>query len=110
MLTYSEKLKDPRWQRKRLVIFDRDSFACLLCGRTDETLHIHHGYYAARRDPWDYEDETLWTLCETCHNKVTQLQDDLRLAIGLCHPGCYHAILAVIRAHIAKPQIMDEGF
>jgi len=27
-LTYSEKLKDPRWQKKRLEILSRDNFTC----------------------------------------------------------------------------------
>lgn len=27
-MTYAEKLKDPRWQKKRLRILERDAFAC----------------------------------------------------------------------------------
>jgi hypothetical protein len=27
--TYSEKLRDPRWQKKRLQIFERDEFMCV---------------------------------------------------------------------------------
>ena len=29
---YSEKLKDPRWQKKRLEILERDNFRCQYCG------------------------------------------------------------------------------
>ena len=52
MTTYSEKLKDPRWQKKRLEIFERDNWACKKCGDTDTTLHLHHLEYQ-NCDPWD---------------------------------------------------------
>lgn len=65
-LTYSEKLKDPRWQRKRLEIFQRDEWKCLGCGTADTTLHVHHLKYSG--EPWDVENEFLETLCEKCHD------------------------------------------
>lgn len=66
-MTYSEKLKDPRWQKKRLEIMQRDEFTCRECGDTKSTLHVHHVYYLNNRDPWDYEDENFMTLCSDCH-------------------------------------------
>ena len=68
---YGKLLKDPRWQRKRLEIMQRDNFACVLCGDTESTLHVHHGYYKAGKKPWEYPDNTLMTLCEQCHEEVT---------------------------------------
>lgn len=67
MSTYYEKLRDPRWQKKRLEIMQRDGFACRMCGDKSKTLNVHHGYYARKTDPWEYPEETLWTLCEACH-------------------------------------------
>jgi glutaredoxin len=68
MATYSEKLKDPRWQKKRLEIFQRDDFKCVYCGDDKNTLHIHHLQYdRSHKDPWDYENEKMITLCEYCH-------------------------------------------
>jgi hypothetical protein len=29
---------------------------------------VHHTYYDGWKDPWDYDDESLRTLCENCHN------------------------------------------
>lgn len=63
--TYSEKLKDPRWQKKRLEIFNRDNFTCRFCGETEETLNVHHLNYA--NEPWDVPNDQLLTLCENCH-------------------------------------------
>lgn len=64
---YWLKLQDPRWQKKRLEIMQRDGFKCQECGTTDEKLHVHHQYYVGRRDPWQYPNSCLQTLCETCH-------------------------------------------
>lgn len=74
MSTYLEKLQDPRWQKKRLQIMERDGFKCRQCNATDKTLHVHHTYYvpyapgAPRHDPWDYADHVLVTLCRVCHD------------------------------------------
>lgn len=64
---YLEKLKDPRWQKKRLEIFNRDNFTCRSCGETKKPLNAHHQYYKSGNDPWDYESESIVTLCEDCH-------------------------------------------
>lgn len=68
-MKYSDKLKDPRWQRKRLKILERDDFKCQLCGDREAPLSVHHKYYKNNYDPWDYSDESLITLCEECHKK-----------------------------------------
>lgn len=67
MRTYAEKLKHPLWQRKRLEILNRDGFKCRGCGNGEKTLHVHHLKYTRGRDPWDYPDASLVTLCEVCH-------------------------------------------
>lgn len=66
-ITYSEKLKDPRWQRKRLEILDRDGFICRKCMSHDKTLHVHHKFYITGRDPWEYDESELITVCHICH-------------------------------------------
>lgn len=68
MSDYSEKLKHPNWQRKRLEILNRDGFKCRACGDTEETLHVHHLFYVKGRDPWDYPNASLVTLCHVCHD------------------------------------------
>lgn len=66
--SYAEKLKDPRWQKKRLEILSRDEWMCQKCQDKDSTLHVHHRYYEKGSDPWDYEDHALVTLCGDCHD------------------------------------------
>ena len=71
-MTYLEKLKDPRWQKRRLEIFERDKFTCTQCFDSETTLHVHHIVYVKGYDPWDYEDDRLLTLCEKCHAETTK--------------------------------------
>lgn len=63
--TYSEKLKDPRWQKKRLEVMSRDEFKCRLCWDDKTTLHVHHTKYNG--EPWEADSDCLVTLCEHCH-------------------------------------------
>lgn len=66
---YSEKLKDPRWQKKRLEVLQRNEFTCQECGSTEDTLHVHHRYYERGKNPWEYPDESMETLCFICHSR-----------------------------------------
>lgn len=70
-MTYAEKLRDPRWQKKRLEIFHRDDFACQLCGSSAKELQVHHKRYISKREPWEYENADLTALCRECHEKAT---------------------------------------
>lgn len=66
--SYSDKLKDPKWQRKRLVIYGRDNFTCQLCNDDKTELAAHHKLYINGLDPWEYEDDLIVTVCKDCHN------------------------------------------
>lgn len=66
-MTYAEKLKDPRWQKKRLEIFERDNWQCVICKNDSNTLHVHHISYEYGVEPWDYENINFKTLCDKCH-------------------------------------------
>ena len=67
MGTYLEKLKDPRWQKKRLEIFKRDNWQCKVCGDVENTLNVHHIFYFKDKEPWEVHEGFLITLCEQCH-------------------------------------------
>lgn len=68
-LTYAQKLQDPRWKAKRIQILERDKYKCQWCGIRDALFDVHHHYYLAGREPWDYPDCSLVTLCRDCHSK-----------------------------------------
>ena len=65
--TYSELLKDPRWQKKRLEILQRDNFRCQSCMENEKQLHVHHICNEEDLLPWEYKNTDLITLCEECH-------------------------------------------
>jgi hypothetical protein len=65
---YSEKLKDPRWLKKKTEILVRDEYRCKRCRDVNTELHVHHDYYLPNKDPWDYEDNCYVTLCKFCHD------------------------------------------
>lgn len=67
MSTYLQLLRDPRWQKKRLEIFQRDGWACTKCYNENEELHVHHARYFKGKAPWEYPDQLLSTLCDSCH-------------------------------------------
>lgn len=69
-MEYEWLLKDPRWQKKRLEIFQRDGFKCTKCGDSYSTLHVHHFYYNFDLQPWEYPDDILTTYCDFCHLKA----------------------------------------
>jgi 5-methylcytosine-specific restriction endonuclease McrA len=81
-MTYADKLKDPRWQRKRLQIFERDNWRCLECTNESKQLQIHHIVYL-KRDPWDYPDHLLQTFCEPCHKERQELTDKIVNAVKM---------------------------
>lgn len=66
-MKYVEKLKDPRWQKKRLEILERDGWQCCFCGEKTETLHVHHLIYESGKEPWECQNDNLLTLCVNCH-------------------------------------------
>ena len=68
--SYGEKLMDPRWQKKRLRILERDEFTCQRCMDSESTLHVHHHRY--RGEPWEVDDSWLVTLCADCHEIETE--------------------------------------
>lgn len=64
---YYEKLKDPRWQRLRLEVFNRDEWTCRKCQSQKDTLVVHHLVYKMGAEPWEYMAAELITLCSQCH-------------------------------------------
>jgi hypothetical protein len=83
-----EKYKDPRWQRVRLTVMNREQFTCEKCKRKDVTLNVHHGYYERGRDPWDYPTASLHCYCENCHELVHSKLSTIKLSLSFL-PDAY---------------------
>jgi hypothetical protein len=76
--TYGGVLFSPQWKLKRQEIFKRDDYRCVIC-KSQKDLQVHHRQYHFMvkenrfKPPWDYSQNLLVTLCESCnkrgHNK-----------------------------------------
>jgi 5-methylcytosine-specific restriction endonuclease McrA len=66
-MTYAQDLLHPKWQKKRLKIFERDKFTCQMCHSKIKTLSIHHKEYLKGKKPWEHPNRLLITLCQPCH-------------------------------------------
>jgi hypothetical protein len=75
--SYAEKLKDPRWQKKRLQVLNQDEFTCQSCYGTDVELHVHHIEYT-QQNPWDEPLYNLITLCKDCHKEIAGKQIEFK--------------------------------
>lgn len=96
-------LSDPRWQKKRLEVMQRDNFTCQHCGCVDKTLHVHHKYYRDGNDPWDYPLNTFITLCDKCHNEEHDNKEIPYLMFELNKLGFTHKMIEdVLRGIILK--------
>ncbi len=99
--TYAELLKDPRWQRKRLEILNRDDWTCQRCGAEDKTLHVHHRKYG-RGFPWEIENGFLVTLCEACHEKTTEVGRRLAELISCSDPSDLEEVAGLLEAKLTR--------
>ena len=108
---YFAKYKDPRWQKKRLEILDRDEWACQLCHDSESPLHVHHKGYVKGRDPWAYDDSWLATVCEVCHQIETDerypTNDSLVLAFRIHFFGSDISDIATSLANCDLPHTPD---
>lgn len=66
-MSYSDQLKHPNWQRKRLEVLESAGWCCQRCRAGEVTLHVHHRAYVKGRMAWEYEGSELEALCKDCH-------------------------------------------
>lgn len=113
--SYAEQLKDPRWQRKRLEILERDNWLCRKCGSTEKTLHVHHGYYEKGLMAWEYPSETLHAVCEDCHEIVQAEMVELQRDLATMPFHTHMTILGFMRTYRMRysmgeqPPLMDAS-
>jgi len=69
-MKYSDQIKHPKWQKKRLEVLNLKGFKCEVCENEDKTLHVHHRFYLKNRNAWEYDNDVFQVLCEDCHSKI----------------------------------------
>ena len=73
-MSYTDDLKTVNWQKKRLLIFERDGWKCTVpnCPTPEYMLSVHHVDYIPSTKAWEHPDDMLTTLCKNCHDKEQQ--------------------------------------
>lgn len=105
-MTYSEKLRDPRWQRKRLEILQRDNWTCIHCNSKDKPLQVHHVLYL-KINPWEYPDHLLQTLCEDCHKDRGQLTEKIANAVRIAIMKVPTERLVAVSSRLCKEAMLE---
>ena len=82
-LSYSEQLKHPSWQKRRLEVLSEADFTCQGCYDKETTLHVHHKQYFSGRMAWEYSNDELIVLCEDCHDDAHKSIDEIRRIFSL---------------------------
>jgi hypothetical protein len=109
---YVEKFKDPRWQKIRLQVFERDKWTCQQCRSTSKTLNVHHRYYDDGAEPWEYDLDALVTLCGECHEAETAAlrTEQWRLIQGLKKFGFDSMAFQMIADLLLAPSVHEDAY
>lgn len=104
--TYWEQLQDPRWQKRRLELFEDRGWQCECCGEKTKQLHVHHRYYRRGMMAWDYPLSALNAFCEDCH--LTQ-QDIMEMAhVNIADLGWTNLMSNLDRLHPEEAGVIQE--
>lgn len=96
--TYSELLRDPRWQKLRLKALEAAEWKCDHCEGGKETLNVHHRWYKKDAAPWEYEHDELQVLCEKCHKTFHDFKKSIDIVVGLLGPTELPVALGVLKS------------
>ena len=102
VMTYSDKLKDPKWQKFRCGRLEAANWKCEHCCSDKSFLHVHHMFYLRDRRPWEYPPEAVVVLCERCHEEWHANEYTLKLAFAKAMRLVPGKRLHVVAKHILE--------
>lgn len=107
---YQESILRPEWADRSREIKERDNYTCQKCYKKTGGLHVHHKYYVFGRQPWEYPDQALVTLCNYCHSeehysKVPNYQESDLALLKIEAPNIYERELVRRRNEETKREL-----
>ena len=87
-MDYSESLRSPLWQKKRLEIMSLHNFTCQSCKEKNEQLNVHHISYKKGKKPWEYDNCNFMCLCKTCHENYHRVKIAVENGFSSCFSCC----------------------
>ncbi len=106
--SYLEKLKDPRWQKKRLEVLEYFGWQCCICESKEKTLTVHHKQYLKNCEPWEYPNRFLVALCEDCHREEREAKKRLDILYVLIQVEYPTYKLVALFEEIFKQHVADD--
>lgn len=78
IMTYAQRLKDPRWQKKRLELLNKAHWTCEECKAVEpaDGLQIYHVFYMLGKLPWEHDDRIMMVLCDGCHKRRQKVEQE----------------------------------
>lgn len=67
---YDDKLSRPEWKAFAKDMRQQRGMSCESCRRRDVILQIHHLFYDASLEPWQYDPLDVVLLCYNCHKDL----------------------------------------
>jgi hypothetical protein len=107
-MTYTEQLKHPNWQRKRLEVMESAGWECENCGTKEVTLHVHHKIYIKGRMAWEYERDQLMALCEGCHEHNHEQRQILDRMLAES-AGAIGIAVGLLAGYLDAECLIDQG-
>lgn len=90
---YRKKLNTGQWDAFRKRQYALANFSCAMCRRGGVELNVHHLFYEADREPWEYEDHEVVVLCRDCHEAThIQLKKFRQFVFGKMTPHVFQII------------------
>ena len=87
-MSYSEKLKNPKWDKFRSdytehfkIRENSEKVFCEWCLNEDDEIHLHHIRYKKGGGPWDSDFEDVMFLCRQCHKKYHEFKEEALLLL-----------------------------
>jgi len=77
--------KTARWKSKREKVLRRDEYLCRECkryGKTTAAATVHHIHPAEKHPEWRLASWNLVSLCDGCHNKMHDRDNEALTALG----------------------------
>lgn len=101
-MDWKDQYKHPNWQKRRLEVLQAHDFTCQLCWDKDETLNVHHKAYIKGRKVWEYDDDQLECLCETCHEETHTNKENISALLSALPTHATPAIIALVAGYCSK--------
>lgn len=112
-MEFKDQYRHPLWQKRRLEVLERAEFACECCGETESQLHVHHRQYFKGRKIWEYAENELEALCDSCHEEAHHRLDSVKVLLSTLPVDAIDEIAALVagyRAEVRSPAGTENAY